>query len=452
MSNKLLETNFDGLVGPTHNYAGLSVGNLASISHKAAVSNPREAALQGIAKMRLLASIGLPQAVLPPQERPDIETLRRIGFSGTDFEILRQAASEAPEQLASVSSASSMWTANAATVAPSSDTTDGRLHLTVANLVNKWHRSIEPPGTARALRAIFRDGSKFSVHDSLPPHPDLGDEGGANHNRLSTSHGEPGLHVFVHGRTVARGTELGPARFPPRQTAEASVAVTRLNRLPAERTLLLAQSPRAIDAGVFHNDVISVSNEYVFLVHEHAFAEGRAAMETVSTRFLNICGCELVEIHVPDTKISLNEAVRSYLFNSQLITLPDRSMALIAPYECQESAAVAAFLEEMVSDTSNPVTRVHVLDLRQSMHNGGGPACLRLRAVLTDEERAVLPGGVWIDDSQATRLENWVKKHYRDSLSQDELADPALLEESRRALDELTQLLGIGSIYPFQLG
>ncbi len=46
----LTEINFDGIVGPSHNYAGLSLGNLASARNAGAVSRPRDAALQGLAK------------------------------------------------------------------------------------------------------------------------------------------------------------------------------------------------------------------------------------------------------------------------------------------------------------------------------------------------------------------------------------------------------------------
>ena len=49
------EFNFDGLVGPSHNYAGLSFGNVASFSNVKSASNPKQAALQGLAKMRALA-------------------------------------------------------------------------------------------------------------------------------------------------------------------------------------------------------------------------------------------------------------------------------------------------------------------------------------------------------------------------------------------------------------
>mgnify|MGYP001395381545 CR=1 FL=1 len=75
----LVEINFDGIVGPSHNYAGLSLGNIASASHKGDPSFPRAAALQGIAKMRGNMERGLAQGFLLPLPRPNDGLLRAIG-------------------------------------------------------------------------------------------------------------------------------------------------------------------------------------------------------------------------------------------------------------------------------------------------------------------------------------------------------------------------------------
>ncbi len=182
------EYNFDGLVGPSHNYAGLSFGNVASFSNVKSASNPKQAALQGLAKMRALAARGFAQALLPPQDRPNFRLLRAIGFTGTDGEVLARAYKESPVILACAYSASPMWTANAATVSPSADTQDGRVHFTAANLNNKLHRAFEHAQSARSLRAIFGDEKHFAVHDALPSTPAFGDEGAANHTRLGARH------------------------------------------------------------------------------------------------------------------------------------------------------------------------------------------------------------------------------------------------------------------------
>lgn len=434
--------NLDGIVGPTHNYAGLSHGNVASLASGGAVSNPREAALQGLAKARFVADLGLHQGVLPPHERPHVPSLRRLGFSGSDAEIVAQAAREEPALLAAFSSAAAMWTANAATVTPSAASRDGRVHITPANLAAKLHRAIEPPTTATALRAIFHDSSRYAHHDPLPRHPRLGDEGAANHMSLTGISGEPGLEVFVHGGAgdpdVARHTR----RFAPRQSLAASQAIARLHGLREDHVAFAQQNPDAIDAGVFHNDVIAVSDGSLLLCHEDAFCD----LEALAAQCTRAVGSAFRLRVVIRREVSLEDAVRSYLFNAQLLTARGERWLLV-PTECREIAPVSrtldAFLDEGV------VQHVQVLDVRESMRNGGGPACLRLRVPLADELEGTHPG-IWLTDALHAALEAWVKRHYRDRLEPADLADPLLLEESRAALDALTGLLGLGSIYDFQ--
>jgi succinylarginine dihydrolase len=427
-----LEANFDGLVGPTHNHAGLSVGNVASQAHGGERSNPREAALQGLDKAGALRDLGLPQGVLPPQERPHLAFLRDLGFRGVDADVIAKAAAEAPTLLAVASSASAMWTANAATVTPSVDAADGRLHLTPANLASKLHRSLEPPATAAALAGTFPEAV---VHPPLPAA--LGDEGAANHTRLGDPD-RPGLHLFVYGRRALSGAPP-ETRFPARQTREASEAVAR--RHGVRRALFAAQSPRAIDAGVFHHDVIGVGHERTLLVHEAAFRDRAGTLAR-----LREAAPDLEVLEVREAAVSLEDAVRSYLFNSQLVRPPgDARPTLVAPRECAEIAPVRRWLE------SAPFEAVRFFDLRQSMHNGGGPACLRLRVLLTAPERAAVRPGAWLTAARQADLEAWVRRHYRDRLDPADLADPRLLRETREALDALTGILGLGgAFYPFQ--
>ncbi len=445
------EANFDGLVGPTHNYAGLSIGNLASVGHKALVSSPRAAALPGLKKMKFLADLGLDQGILPPQERPSIIALRQFGFTGhSDANVIEKAAQEAPELLAACSSASSMWTANAATFSPSADSRDGRAHFTPANLYNKLHRSLEAGQTARILKKIFNNDALFVHHPPLCGGNVMRDEGAANHTRFCSSYGEPGLQLFVYGASALQPEKNGPAQFPARQTLEASQAVARLHRLSPDRVLFARQSPTAIDAGVFHNDVVSVGNGNYFLCHEQAFSDQKQVLENLRNRFETVCGESFQCIEVAATEVSLEAAVASYLFNCQLIRLNDDSMAVIAPAECEQTPEVKAFLQNLAADTDSPVDEVHFIDLRESMSNGGGPACLRLRVVLNEEEKKSLLPENFLTNENYPLLVDWVNRHYRESLAQNDLADPLLLEESRKALDELCNIIGIGSIYPFQ--
>lgn len=443
-----VEANFDGLVGPTHNYAGLAQGNVASAKNAEQPSDPRGAVLQGLAKMKALAELGMAQGVLPPQERPHIPSLKRLGFSGSDAEVLRKAHRDAPGLLAAMASASSMWTANAATVSPGADCADGRVHFTPANLATHLHRAIEPETTARALRAIFADARHFMHHEALPATPQMGDEGAANHTRLCGSYGAPGLELFVYG--AAGEDRPRPQKYPARQTLAASEAVARLHQLDPARCHFAQQKPEVIDQGVFHNDVIAVGNREVLLYHEQAFTDTAALRDWVQ-RGLRGSGRDAVLLEIPDGEVPVQDAVHSYLFNSQLICPPDGSMWIVAAHECEEHPRVWAAIQRLVADPANPIAGVKVFDLRQSMRNGGGPACLRLRVVLDQAQRDAVNPSNWMNQGLYQRLVAWARKHYRDRLVLADLADPALLDESRSALDELTQILDLGSLYDFQI-
>jgi succinylarginine dihydrolase len=437
----LHELNFDGLVGPTHHHAGLSHGNLASTGSHGRTSNPRAAALQGLAKMRFVRDLGVKQAVLPPQPRPDFETLRRLGFDGSEADMLERARSVAPRLLSAVTSASSMWAANAATVAPSCDTGDGKLHVTPANLVSLLHRSLEARFTRAVFSRIFADERHFVVHQPLPATEACSDEGAANHTRLVTS--EQALHVFGFGRG-ASGVPR-PERFPARQAREASAAVARLHRLAEDTVLIVQQAPSGIDAGAFHSDVLAVGNGSVLLLHEHAFADLDGLLETLRRKL----GAELNVVLARDAELPVADAVSSYPFNSQLLTLPDGGMALVAPRESEELATARRYLERVVAE-DNPVGAVHYVDVNASMLNGGGPACLRLRVPLTEPELAALGGSVLLDDGVLARLTDVVERRYRDRLTLDDLSDPQLASDAATALDEITQILGLRSVYEFQ--
>lgn len=438
-----IEANCDGLVGPTHSFAGLAPGNLASEIHKGEASNPRAAVIEGLAKMRLLHDLGLPQFVLPPHERPDVGFLRGLGFGGSDAAVVEAAGRTAPALLNTACSASPMWAANAATVTPSVDAADGRVHFTPANLLTNLHRSLEGDQTTRALRALFPNEARFTVHDALPAQPHFADEGAANHVRLCAEHGEPGVNLFVWGRDAWEGWS---GRFPARQTLQAFEAVQR--RHGASGAVFARQAGRAIDAGVFHNDVVCVGAKQCLFFHEAAF-EDRAAMEA-DARAAAV-GFEPQFVEVAEADLPLGEAVRSYLFNSMLVALPgDGRLTLIAPMEAAETPSARAVADGLVS-SNGPIGRVEYVDVRQSMRNGGGPACLRLRVVLTDAELAATNPDQRFDPALQRRLEAWAGARYRDRLLPADLADPALLVESRTALDELTQILGLGSgFYPFQ--
>ncbi|MEB5764023.1 N-succinylarginine dihydrolase [Enterobacter asburiae] len=439
---KAREVNFDGLVGLTHHYAGLSFGNEASTKHRFQVSNPKLAAKQGLLKMKALADAGFPQAVIPPQERPNVAVLRQLGFSGTDEQVVEKAGTQTPHLLSAASSASSMWVANAATVAPSADTLDGKVHLAVANLNNKFHRATEAEATERVLRAIFNHDAHFEVHQALPQVAMFGDEGAANHNRLGGDYGDPGLQLFIYGRE--EGGHAAPTRYPARQTLAASQAVARLNQVNPSQVVFAQQNPHVIDQGVFHNDVIAVSNRQVLFCHEQAFAHQEKLLATLHERVRGF-----TPIQVPTEAVSVQDAVETYLFNSQLLSRDDGSMMLVLPQESRDHKGVWRYLTELVK-ADNPIDELRVFDLRESMANGGGPACLRLRVVLTQDEMQAVNPAVMMNDTLFTRLNDWVDRYYRDRLTQADLVDPQLLREGREALDALSTILQLGSVYPFQ--
>lgn len=441
-----IEANADGLIGPTHSYAGLSPGNLASSLNKGEASNPRAAVLQGLDKMKRLADLGLPQFVLPPHERPDIPFLRSLGFSGADKTVLARAWRDAPAFAAAACSASPMWAANAATVTPSADAADGRVHFTPANLHTNLHRSLEHRQTRRALDALFPDPTKFAVHDALPAVAHLADEGAANHVRLCAEHGGRGVNLLVWGREAFEPWD-GP--FPARQTREASEAIVR--RHEAGRPVLAQQSRAAIAGGTFHNDVVCVGALDTLFFHELAFEDTDAAKAAIRRAADGLFEPQFVEVSAAD--LPLADAISSYLFNSMLIQVPGEDrLTLICPTETRDNPRSHAVAERLAA-SNGPIGRVEYVDVRQSMRNGGGPACLRLRVVLTDDELAATNPAMRLTDALHARLSAWAGRWYRDTLTASDLADPALLDETRGALDELTGILALGGdFYPFQRG
>lgn len=408
----LTEINFDGIVGPSHNYAGLSLGNIASASHAGDPSYPRAAALQGVAKMRgNLARLGV-QGFLLPLPRPNRALQSALALDG----------SEPPQLRAAPWSASSMWTANAATVSPAPDTRDGRCHLTPANLVTMLHRAQEWPDTKRQLDIAFGDTKHFAVHDAVPP--TFGDEGAANHMRLCESHDAPGVEVFVYGKTGGR--------FPARQHEQASRLVARAHGLDPARTVFIEQNPEAIAAGAFHNDVVAVANGRVLFTHAEAFADQQAAYAAIGAAFPAL---EVVE--VPASAVSLAEAIRTYLFNAQLLTLPDGSMALIVPEECRESAAVWSWVETMLAG-NGPIRQVIPVDVRQSMANGGGPACLRLRVVC---DPATVDPRFLLDDAKADAIEQAIATYWPEQIDPADLGSESLARTVQAARARLLEVL-----------
>jgi succinylarginine dihydrolase len=441
------ELNLDGLVGPTHCFGGLAAGNKASIVNALKPSNPKAAALQGIKKMRLMHSLGLQQGLLLPQQRPNLKLLHQLGFHGTPKQQVQEAFKKAPELLNAFFSASSMWAANTATVAASLDTDNHKVHFTPANLITHLHRQQEVLFSQKLLQLIFSDPNYFEHHQALPCSTTTADEGAANHSRMAQRHAQAGLNLFVYGKKALGSKAPAPIQFPARQTREACESIARSHLLDPSKTIFAQQNPQAIDLGVFHNDVICVANESVLLVHEQAFYQQHQVIQELRRK----ADFDLRLIEIPQEALSIEEAVHSYLFNSQIVTLPkEKGMVLIAPIEAQEQARAKACIDAIVEQASNPIQSVHFFDLRQSMRNGGGPACLRLRVPLSAKELKAMHPSFLVNEERLNQLELWVMKHYRTHLEERDFADPHFIDEIFTALDELTQLLQLKSIYPFQ--
>ncbi len=405
----LREINFDGIIGPSHNYAGLSLGNIASATNAGAVSQPRAAALQGVEKMRANLRLGLAQGFFMPLDRPNQHWLA---------DLATEMASAEPHIRAAAFSASAMWAANAATVSPAPDTSDGKCHLSAANLLTMPHRSHEWHGTLAQLRLAFADPAHFAVHGPVPP--PFGDEGAANFMRLCTSHDTPGIEIFVYAKAG------GP--FPARQHIESSRAIARAHQLDPAKTLFVQQSEIAITAGAFHNDVVAVANERVLFTHEQAFEFPEQTYADIRRLMPD---AEIVI--VPADRVSLADAIQSYLFNAQLVTLPDGGMALILPSEAQANTRVWGWLTEMVAG-NGPIRELVPVDVRQSMANGGGPACLRLRVVA---DPATVDSRFIADEAKLDRIAAVVARHWPESIAPDQLDDANLIRTVQNARTEL---------------
>lgn len=441
LDNSIQEVIFVGLPGPTHHYGGLSGDNVAATSNRGSQSAPKEAALQALELVRLLRGLGLRVGVLPPQLRPHMPLLRQH-FEGEDDRVIRQAALEAPGLLEKASSSSAMWVANAATVAPSCDTADSKLHLTVANLFSNLHRRIEAEDTFRVLAGIFAKVPGCVVHPPLSAAAGMHDEGAANHMRFAPAHGAKGLHVFVYG---ADGSRRDPQSA--RQTLSASRAVAQQHALPGRAALFIRQNPAVIQQGVFHNDVIAVSHLNVLLAHAEAFEDGLRAVDEIVRAYTSLHPTQsLCPIVIEDDELTVEEAVHTYFFNSQIVSGPE-GMVLIAPKETEllYDGKALALMQRICADPGNPIREVRTVDLRQSMRNGGGPACLRLRVPMNGAQVEALGKhtGVLADDDIIEELAGIIHAHYPDTLTPQALANPLLLAACRRALEGFSDVMKV---------
>ena len=432
----LTEINIDGMIGPTHHYGGLGVGNIASHSHRNEVSNPRQAALEGLAKAKLVSDLGIPQFLWLPPRRPKLELLKALGFNGSPQEQILSAYELAPRVLSAAFSSAFMWAANSATVTPAVDASDGCYHFTPANLISSLHRASEANERRLDFANTFSVVNWHRVHDPLPGIMALRDEGAANHMRLSNPTGEIGFNIFVYGEDDSLGSNgLVGSKFMARQTRLASESIARQHRLNPATTFFLRQHPEAIAAGVFHNDVIATSHEGVLVHHELAFVDAEEELERLERAFFDRVGKALVRIVVSSDSLNLTDAVQSYLFNSQLLT-PSRSsrsdsqprMVFVCPKQCETIESANRVLRSIVADPKNPIDDVQFVSVGQSMSGGGGPACLRLRVPADQRTLEQLPYSGRMTESFYEALRQVVETYYPESVSLASFCDERFVE------------------------
>lgn len=425
-----IEVQIDTLVGPTHFYGGLAFGNIASLTHKRQPSNPKQAALQGLEKMKLVFDLGVEQLIFPPHIRPVISFLRAVGFQGSEQEIVESVYNQTPELLMQASSQSAMWTANAATVTPSSDTSDGKVHLTPANLISNLHRSLEVSFTHQVLDQVFQHKDYFVVHPPLPATSDLADEGAANHTRFVSKN--KGVHLFVYGKSTQKQTK----RYPARQSRLAQEAICRLHGINPSTCLFTQQNPALIDQGVFHNDVIAVGHEELFLYHEEAYVHTPQVIEELQAKAL------LTLYRVTNKQLSVADAVKCYLFNSQIVKTKNNETVLICPSEVKRNPHAMKIAQELPT-----IDRVLYVTINQSMKNGGGPACLRLRLPLTPKELAHIHQGVRFTSSLYNDLRLLIEKEYPEHFVPSNLCNPTFRAKNKLILRHIADLLSLPTLY-----
>ncbi|MEK9657295.1 MAG: N-succinylarginine dihydrolase [bacterium] len=443
---KIIEVNIDSLVGPSHFYSGLAYGNLAAMKHKGMLSSPKKAALEGLNKMKTIMDLGLPQLVMPPPERPCIETIRKLGFTGNEEHCLKKAYNTNKNLLLACSSASNMWMANSATVSPSTDTSNHKNYLSIANLSSQFHRSLETDFTHTLFKRVFHQ-TNMTI---LPPLPNpLTDEGAANHLRVSYEHQQQGINMFVYGRESLNYPRSAHEKYPFRQSLEASQAIARLHHLKPETLIFAQQHPEAVQKGAFHADVLMLSHRYVLICHEKSLKQQRQVLHELRSKVRQTCQIMPIIIEITEEELSLEEAIATYFFNSQLLSLPNNEWVLVVPRQCQENTKVLRLIQRILAGR-NPIKNCIYVSVDQSMYNGGGPACLRLRMNLSMNEWNKVHQGVKLNNHLYHQLCQWICTHYRDILTEKDLISPKFIRECRDALSDLTGILKLDGIYSFK--
>ena len=92
---------------------------------------------------------------------------------------------------------------------------------------------------------------------------------------------------------------------------------------------------------------------------------------------------------------------------------------------------------------NGPIRRVEIVDVRQSMANGGGPACLRLRVVA---DPATIDPRLLVDDARLDRMADVVRRHWPAEIANDDLQAPALVRDIEAARNALLKELDLSEL------
>lgn len=332
-----------------------------------------------------------------------------------------------------------MWMANAGTCSSRTDTLDGKGRIVIANLTASLHRGQESEERHLQLRYLFQDLDQFEVVQALPSVHPLRDEGAANAMRFWNPKNNRGMYVFVFGEGYSQAKNVShpeiarmlPKVHPSRQTALASQLVARRLGIGDTRSLFVQQLPKAIDAGVFHNDVIATSHEDFLLVHECAYVDQPNSLDRMADIFRKQCHGTLRTLVITEKELSLSEAVATYLFNSQIVTRKDGSWLMLCPVECQESPTASQVLKRIQREEPR-IGAIEFVSLRESMANGGGPACLRLRTYASEQEIDELPARTRIQDESLSFLEGVIASEYPETVQLEDFLDLDLVSHCFR--------------------
>ena len=370
----LKQVFIDTIPGPTNHFGGHAVGNIASMNSKNNILNPQKAALEWLEKVKKVAMIGGNQFVLPPQRRP--LTHKKKTLTQSDI------------------SSSFIWMANAGLFIPRIDTQLENNQFIPANMKQSEHRNIEHPFHQYWLKKILKY-SKCNFHKIL----DINDEGSANSIRLWHKKNQCGVNIFVYGKPNAR--------YPIRQSKSSCEKIINITK--PRHYILLEQTKEAIDAGVFHNDVIAFGFKNTIICHEKAFSNQKQELKKLKKIFTNSLNAPLNIVEIANNSLSLNAAVKTYLFNSQVIEINNK-FELICPIEVKENPNSYKITEKWV--TNGLFNKVHFVNIKSSLKNGGGPACLRLCLYLNDNEVKKIPTKFKLDKTKYKKISKIILEHY----------------------------------------